>query len=118
MTTPSSSESVAIIGGGLVGALAALYLAKRGYSVCVYEKRPDLRQSSNDTERKSINLALSLRGVSALQNIGADSTILESIIPMSARMIHPKGGDLVAQPYGVHGEVNEEMLSLMFTGNQ
>ena len=59
---PTSSQPLTIIGGGLVGSLLALYLARRGHSVDIYERRPDPRLGSAD-EGRSINLALSDRGV-------------------------------------------------------
>ena len=38
------SKSVTILGAGLVGSLLAIYLAKRGYKVEVYERRGDMRK--------------------------------------------------------------------------
>ena len=70
-----SSESCVVVGAGLSGSLAAVYLAKRGYKVTVYEKRPDSR--SNDIyEGKSINLALSAKGLSALRKVGLEDEIV------------------------------------------
>jgi len=101
-----AAESVAIVGGGLVGSLAAVLLAQKGYSVKVFERRPDLRLAEQVDGNRSINLALSVRGISALKLAGLDDEILATTIPMHARMIHPKdpSKEAMAQPYGVYGE--------------
>jgi kynurenine 3-monooxygenase len=90
-----------------VGSLAAIYLAKRGYHVKVYERRDDLRLERGAAEgNRSINLALSSRGIKALRAVGMDYEVLSTVIPMAARMIHPldlsKGTH--AQAYGDFGE--------------
>ena len=91
---------VAVIGAGLVGSLEACYLAKRGYEVHVYEYREDIRKMEHVAGR-SINLAMSVRGLGALRKIGLDDHIREEYgIPMHARMIHSPGGDTNAIPYG------------------
>ncbi|CAI2178677.1 6115_t:CDS:2 [Funneliformis geosporum] len=99
---------VAIIGGGLVGALTVLYFAKRGWQVSLFELREDLRVPENkkNLSHRSINLALSARGLSALKNItlGLDEKILEHVIHMKGRMIHLGEGKLKSHPYGVFGE--------------
>ncbi|KAJ3049040.1 kynurenine 3-monooxygenase, mitochondrial precursor [Rhizophlyctis rosea] len=95
--------TVLIVGGGLVGSLASLYFARRGWNVQVYEKRLDPRTDPTPSGR-SINLALSVRGISALQEVGVDEAILKTAIPMKGRMIHSLDGELTSQPYGVFGE--------------
>lgn len=85
---PDSSSKIVIIGAGLTGSLLAIFFAKRGYKVEIYEKRPDIRKSSPETGR-SINLALSHRGLRALRAAGIDSKILQKAIPMYGRKIHP-----------------------------
>ena len=37
-------KSATIVGAGLVGSLWAVYLAKAGYKVKIFEKRPDIRK--------------------------------------------------------------------------
>jgi len=98
---------VVIVGGGLVGSLAAIYLANRkGYTVKVYERRPDPRTIQGSVEgNRSINLALSVRGISALERVGAEGDIMDSAIPMKGRMIHLGDGKTVPQAYGDFGEV-------------
>lgn len=39
-------ESVAVVGAGLVGCLASIALAKRGYQVSLFDYREDPRKAS------------------------------------------------------------------------
>jgi kynurenine 3-monooxygenase len=88
-----------IVGSGLAGTLMASYLARAGYRVDLYEKRPDPR--SHEQERgRSINLALSVRGLHALREIGLAEEILQHAIPMRGRMMHDRSGKLTFQHYG------------------
>src|SRR5216684_9207744 len=77
-----------LIGSGLAGGLLAAYLGRRGYDVDLYERRGDPREGSM-LEGRSINLALSTRGIHALQQIGIADEVLKHAIPMRGRMIHP-----------------------------
>ena len=65
----SKMKSITLVGGGLAGSLVSVYLAKRGYEVNIYERRPDMRNVKIPAGR-SINLALSTRGISALKKVG------------------------------------------------
>ncbi len=94
---------IAIVGAGLVGSLVALYLRKRGYRITVFERRPDLRKERIDGGR-SINLALSARGLKALDEHGLADTIRQIAIPMHGRMMHDVAGALTFQRYGKEGE--------------
>lgn len=94
-----SSDKIVIVGGGLSGSLMSLYLARKGFEVEVYEKRPDMRRKSIRAG-KSINLALSTRGIHALKEVGLDQFVLKKVVPMKGRMIHPREGEQVFQPYG------------------
>ena len=94
-----SSKKVTIIGAGLVGSLLSIYLAKREYVVDIYEKRPDMRAHDIGGGR-SINLALSIRGIHALKEVGLFEEIKKIAIPMYGRMVHPLGGEVNLQPYG------------------
>ncbi len=96
-------ERIAIIGGGLVGALQALYLARRGFEVDIYERRPDAR-FKEPKAGKSINLALSTRGLNALKELGLEERALAISIPMEGRMMHSTAGELTFQPYGRPGQ--------------
>lgn len=93
------SETVRLIGAGLNGPLLAIFLVRRGYRVEIYERRPDMRQVRVSAGR-SINLALSTRGIHALNEAGLWPAMQNIIIPMKGRMIHSLAGDLTFQPYG------------------
>lgn len=97
MGTDRSAEFV-IVGGGLAGALLAVYLGKEGHAVDVYELRPDLRSGKIGGGR-SINLALSHRGIEALRRVGLADEVLRSAVAMPGRMIHSIDGSLKFQPY-------------------
>ena len=92
-------RKIAIVGGGLVGSVLALYLARRGYCVDVYEKRPDLRLREAGGGR-SINLAISKRGLFALEEIGLLEQVKKQMIPMPGRMVHDLSGETQFQAYG------------------
>src|ERR1700719_290028 len=89
-----------LIGSGLAGGLLAAYLGRRGYEVDLYERRGDPREG-NMVGGRSINLALSTRGIHALEQIGIAPEVLEHAIPMRGRMIHEKSGALHFAPYDV-----------------
>lgn len=96
-------DKITIIGGGLSGSLLAIYMAKRGFEVSLFERRPDMRKNKIYAG-KSINLALSTRGLNALSKIGLDAEILNDAIPMTGRMMHSTKGELTYQPYGKEGQ--------------
>ena len=89
-----------LIGSGLAGGLLAAYLGRRGYDVDLYERRADPREG-NIVGGRSINLALSTRGIHALEQLGIADEVLRHAIPMRGRMIHDKSGDLHFAPYDV-----------------
>jgi len=97
MSHPTRPHFV-LIGSGLAGSLLAAYLGRRGYEVDLYEKRPDPR-AGNFVGGRSINLALSTRGIHALQQIGLADEVLKHAIPMRGRMIHDRSGKLHFVPY-------------------
>jgi kynurenine 3-monooxygenase len=92
---------ITLIGAGLAGTLLALLLSRRGYQVEIYERRPDPRTQGSRAGR-SINLALSTRGLHGLQQAGLADIACQRSIKMPGRMIHPLDGDITFQPYGVH----------------
>ena len=92
-------SGVAIAGAGLGGSLMAVALGQAGSTVDVYERRPDPRRAGA-TEGRSINLALSTRGLEALATVGLRESILEMAVPMRGRMMHAVSGALTFQPYG------------------
>src|ERR671924_1416026 len=89
-----------LIGSGLAGGLLAAYLGRRGHEVDLYERRADPREG-NIVGGRSINLAISTRGIHALQQIGIADEALRHAIPMRGRMIHDKSGALHFAPYDV-----------------
>ncbi|MCC7507176.1 MAG: FAD-dependent monooxygenase [Saprospiraceae bacterium] len=117
---PDQNKSAVVVGAGLVGSLWAVFLARRGYQVKVFERRPHMRAAGYSGGR-SINLAMSERGWKAIERAGIREKIEPVAIPMPGRMIHNLGGDLAYQPYGKTGEaiysvsrggLNLELLSI------
>jgi kynurenine 3-monooxygenase len=89
-----------LIGSGLAGGVLAAFLGRRGYDVDLYELRADPR-AGNFVVGRSINLALSTRGIHALEQLGIAEEVLRDAIPMRGRMIHDKLGELHFAPYDV-----------------
>ena len=89
-----------LIGSGLAGGLLAAYLGRRGHEVELFERRADPR-AGNFVGGRSINLALSTRGIHALEQLGIAQEVLQHAIPMRGRMIHDKSGELHFAPYDV-----------------
>src|ERR1700716_3332811 len=92
------SAKFMLIGSGLAGGLLAAYLGRRGYDVDLYERRADPREG-NIVGGRSINLALSTRGIHALEQLGVADEVMRHAIPMRGRMIHDKSGELHFSPY-------------------
>ena len=87
-----------LIGSGLAGGMMAAFLGRRGHEVDLYERRPD-PHAGNLVGGRSINLALSTRGIHALEQLGIADEVIKHAIPMRGRMIHEKSGDLHFTPY-------------------
>ena len=96
-------KDTVIIGAGLVGSLLSIYLSKRGYKVKIYERRADMRKEDMIAGR-SINLALSDRGIKALEEVGLMDQIRNICIPMHGRFMHNADGSTAYQPYGKEGQ--------------
>ena len=92
------AKKVLVIGAGLSGALLAIRLAEKGMKVALVEKRTDIRKLEFVGGR-SINLALSDRGLKALELVGLEDMVLEQCIPMLGRRIHPLGDTEFTSPY-------------------
>ena len=92
---------VVVVGGGLTGALAAIRLHDAGHSVSLHERRADLRRGGQHQGR-SINLALSTRGIDALDHVGLAPTLREQAVPMRGRMLHGRDRTLTFQPYSAN----------------
>jgi kynurenine 3-monooxygenase len=96
-------KNVTVIGAGLVGSLLSIYLSKRGYKLKIYERRADMRKE-NLIAGRSINLALSDRGIKALEEVGLMDEIRKICIPMHGRFMHNADGSTAYQPYGKEGQ--------------
>jgi kynurenine 3-monooxygenase len=92
-------NKITLIGAGPAGSLLSIYLAKRGFQVELYERRPDMRKTPISAGR-SINLAISTRGTHALNEAGVLEAIMKIAVPMKGRMMHAVTGELTFQPYG------------------
>jgi kynurenine 3-monooxygenase len=99
----AAPERVAIIGAGLAGCLIATLLARRGTEVTVYERREDPRVTGPERGR-SINLAISARGLEALDQVGLREQSLSRALPMHGRMVHTRTGQESFRPYSADGE--------------
>jgi kynurenine 3-monooxygenase len=108
-----SDQKVIIIGAGLSGSLLAIYLAKRGIAADIYESRGDMRKKETAAGR-SINLALSARGIAALKEVGLDEYMLAEAVPMHGRMIHAVDGQTKLLPYS--GRTGEYINSVSRAG--
>ncbi len=96
-------NQISILGAGLVGSLLGAMIRQKGFQVDVYEMREDPRGQSVKGG-KSINLALSHRGIKALKHAGVYEQIQDELIPMKGRMMHDQNGELYVQPYGTEGQ--------------
>lgn len=96
-------KNTVIVGAGLVGSLLSIYMAKRGYKVSIYERRSDMRTEKMSAGR-SINLALSDRGIKALEEVGLMDEIRKICIPMHGRFMHNADGTTAYQAYGKEGQ--------------
>jgi kynurenine 3-monooxygenase len=114
MSLSEETKSVAVIGAGLAGTMMAALLVDQGFKVTVYEKRmeapvEDEKASaefglSTHTIKRSINLALSHRGILALERLGLIDEVMSTAIPMSKRVIHGQDGSRKMQAYGRPGQ--------------
>ena len=103
-------SAVTVVGGGLAGGLVSIFLARLGYSVTLYESRPDMRREDMSAGR-SINLALANRGLTPLKRVGLGDKVEELLTTMRGRMIHEVDGTTNLQPYGQRDwEVRTEIV--------
>ena len=97
------SHKISIVGAGLVGSLLSIHLRQKGFDVTIFDKRKDPRTSKN-YEGRSINLALSRRGILALEAVGVFRNVEPLLIPMKGRMMHNECNELTFQAYGKEGQ--------------
>src|SRR5258708_22716114 len=95
-----TSKTINLIGAGLNGPLLGIFLAKRGFPGEIYERRSDMRKVRMDAGR-SISLALSTRGIHALQTAGLCQEIGKIVVPLRGRIMHSSQTTLAFQPYGL-----------------
>lgn len=116
---PQQKKNIAIIGSGLVGSLLAIYLRKHGHEITVFDRRPDIRNIK--FSGRSINLAMSNRGWTALREVGIEAEIKKIGIPLDKRAMHVVGQPEYYQKYGKEGEaiwsisrgvLNKKMIDL------
>ena len=109
-------QAINIVGAGMAGSLLAVLLAKRGFNVSLYDKRPDPRKATAERGR-SINLALAARGIRALEQAGVMKLVEPLLIEMRGRMIHERSGVTKLLPYGWKpGEVIHSVGRAALTG--
>jgi kynurenine 3-monooxygenase len=99
-------QTITLVGAGLVGSLLAVMLAKRGYKVEIFERRPDMRLETISAGR-SINLALANRGIAPLEAAGLMQQVKPILIPMKGRMVHDLDG---MQNFQSYGQKDEEVI--------
>jgi kynurenine 3-monooxygenase len=114
-----NKKNIAIIGSGLVGSLLSIYLRKYGHDITVFDRRPDIRNIK--FSGRSINLAMSNRGWTALRAVGIEEEIKKIGIPLDKRAMHVVGQPEYYQKYGNEGEaiwsisrgvLNKKMIDL------
>ena len=93
------AEMITLVGAGLNGPLLALELVKRGFQLEIYESRRDMRRTRMSAGR-SINLALSARGIYALTQAGLWNDMQKIVVPMKGRMMHSSASEMTFQSYG------------------
>ncbi len=94
-----SRNSVTILGAGLCGSLLSIVLARRGMKMTVLDQRPDPRTTAAVGGR-SINLAMSARGIRGLKHAGVFAAVERLLIPMTGRCVHELDGSTTIHPYG------------------
>lgn len=140
--TQATGRNAVVVGAGPVGCLAAISLARNGWHVQIYEGRPgmcifginscylfiyyfkhqfppDLRLHSSKVaaQQRSINLAISSRGIAAIESVdpAAANRFLKTVIPMRGRMIHDIHGNTHSQLYDKDGQVSQFMTENVWT---
>lgn len=99
MTNSTGENHVVVVGAGLAGTLMAIFLARSGYHVDLYERRADLRDEPVGRCR-SINMTLAERGLRALEEVGILQQVLDLTVTVKGRMVHELNGAVKFQPYG------------------
>ncbi len=96
-------ETILVAGGGLVGSLLSIYMARQGHEVHLFDRYPDFRTTKIASGR-SINLTICERGFAALDRMGVGARVRDISVPCYGRMVHSVDGSVELQPYGNLGE--------------
>jgi kynurenine 3-monooxygenase len=123
MASPTARRKIVIVGAGASGPVMAIFLARRGYEVEVYERREDIRRQGVDAGR-SVNITLAERGLRVLREAGVpDEELMRNTVPLKGRMVHAGNGRLKFQAYGqteneviysvLRNDVNVLLLNLL-----
>jgi kynurenine 3-monooxygenase len=94
------SRKVAILGAGPAGMTLAVLLAKKGYNIEIFEKRFDPLSGNQNTDGRSFNLGLTVRGIKGFKEMGLDQEILGQTVPVKEVCVHQPNGDQVIIPMG------------------
>ena len=113
MNIESNGQTITLVGAGLVGSLLAVLLAKKGFNVEIFERRPDMRRHDISAGR-SINLALANRGIYPLEQAGLMEKVRPILTTMKGRMVHDLAGTENFQSYG---QKDEEVIYSVSRGD-
>jgi len=103
MDAKTFRRKVCVVGAGLTGSLLSVMLAKKGFEVDLYEKRPDIRKKLVSGNR-TIAMSLSVRGIRGLQRAGLSEKIVNKTLPKHSRIVHKEDGSYAVQQYGKNGD--------------
>ncbi len=103
MDTKIFRRKVCIVGAGLTGSLLSVILAKKGFEIDLYEKRPDIRKNPVNGNR-TISMLLSVRGIRGLERAGLSDKIVRNTLPKHSRVVHKSDGSFTVQQYGKNGD--------------
>lgn len=94
------TPEVVVVGAGLVGALAAIVMRRKGFKVTLFERYPDMR--SIPFAGRSINLSVTSRGLRAVKSLGGNlhDELIKLTTPIMGRIIHMPDGERTFQRYG------------------
>lgn len=101
-SAPTASSGIVVVGAGLAGPVAAMYLARRFGRVTVLERHSDPRHIPAGQGR-SLMVILSQRGWRVLRELGLEQAVRRICAPLTARCGHLPDGSTVVTPYSRHG---------------
>ncbi|GAA1925997.1 FAD-dependent oxidoreductase [Streptantibioticus ferralitis] len=101
-SAPAASSGIVVVGAGLAGPVAAIYLARRFGRVTVLERHTDPRHIPAGQGR-SLMVILSDRGWRVLRELGLEKAVRRICVPLTARCGHLPDGNTVVTPYSRDG---------------